>query len=280
MYYIYPKLSEKDCMLFRLGGAGLGNILFTYARAVIYVQKHENAEMIWPTWFSFKLGPILRHESDKRFYNLEGWSDEFVAYNVQAAQKIMWIHLDFANVQYINRILTEKYLSKADKIVCVSTECLKNFNTLFPNLSTKSVYLPNINSSEYIKEKSLETLDDDNLKHVKNCLKFKIISVCRLSIYHKGIDRMIWAAAAMKKSGLIFEWYVLGDGFERKKIEDIIRDNDVEDCFFLFGAKMNPYPFIKEADVFCLPSRYEGKPIVITETMMLRIQLLKQNSSE
>lgn len=36
-----PKLSEKDCMLFRLGGAGLGNILFTYARAVIYVQKHE-----------------------------------------------------------------------------------------------------------------------------------------------------------------------------------------------------------------------------------------------
>lgn len=69
MYYIYPKLSEKDCMLFRLGGAGLGNILFTYARAVIYVQKHENAEMIWPTWFSFKLGPILRHESDKRFYN-------------------------------------------------------------------------------------------------------------------------------------------------------------------------------------------------------------------
>lgn len=124
---------------------------------------------------------------------LEGWSDEFVAYNVQAAQKICG-SFRFCNVQYINRILTEKYLSKADKIVCVSTECLKNFNTLFPNLSTKSVYLPNINSSEYIKEKSLETLDDDNLKHVKNCRKFKIISVCRLSIYHKGIDRMIWAA--------------------------------------------------------------------------------------
>ena len=62
MYYIYPKLSEKDGILFRLGGAGLGNILFTYARAVIYVQNHEDAEMIWPTWFSFKLGPILRHE--------------------------------------------------------------------------------------------------------------------------------------------------------------------------------------------------------------------------
>ncbi len=69
MYYIYPKLSKKDCLLFRLGGAGLGNILFTYARAVVYVQGHENAKMIWPTWFSLKLGPILRNESDKRFYN-------------------------------------------------------------------------------------------------------------------------------------------------------------------------------------------------------------------
>ena len=150
-------------------------------------------------------------------------------------------------------------------------ECLKNFNKLFPDLSSRSVYLPNINSSEYIKEKSLEELNDNDLMHMKNCKKFKIISVCRLSIYHKGIDRMVWAAASMKKSGLIFEWYVLGDGFERLKIEEIIRDNGVEDCFFLLGAKMNPYPFIKQADVFCLPSRYEGKPIVVTETMMLGI---------
>ena len=139
-----------------------------------------------------RISSKLKKKYDIAIGYLEGWSDEFVAYNVQAAQKIMWIHLDFANVEYINRALTEKYLSKADKIVCVSTECLKNFNALFPNLSTRSVYLPNINSSEYIKEKSLEILDDDNLKHVKNCRKFKIISVCRLSIYHKGIDRMFY----------------------------------------------------------------------------------------
>lgn len=69
MYYVYPKLSEIDLFLLRLGGAGLGNILFTYARAVIYVQKHANCQLVWPTWFSLKLGPILRHEPDKRFYH-------------------------------------------------------------------------------------------------------------------------------------------------------------------------------------------------------------------
>lgn len=69
MNYTYPKLSEKDYHIFRVGGAGLGNILFTYARAVVYASKHENVKMIWPTWFSLKLGPILRGEKDKRFYN-------------------------------------------------------------------------------------------------------------------------------------------------------------------------------------------------------------------
>lgn len=69
MKYIYPKLSDRDVGLFRLGGAGLGNILFTYARAMVYTKKHEDCVLIWPTWPSVKLGPILRHEMDKRFYN-------------------------------------------------------------------------------------------------------------------------------------------------------------------------------------------------------------------
>lgn len=66
--YMYPKLSETDWNLFRLGGAGLGNILFTYARAVVYAAKDDRVKLIWPTWPSVKIGPILRNEKDKRFY--------------------------------------------------------------------------------------------------------------------------------------------------------------------------------------------------------------------
>ena len=68
MNYVYPKLSEKDLGFVRLGGAGLGNILFTYARAAVCARDY-GYRLIWPTWFSFKLGPLLRREMDKRFYN-------------------------------------------------------------------------------------------------------------------------------------------------------------------------------------------------------------------
>lgn len=67
MNYVYPKLSEHDLGVVRIGGAGLGNILFTYARALVYARDHE-VQLIWPTWPSIKIGPILRREKDKRFY--------------------------------------------------------------------------------------------------------------------------------------------------------------------------------------------------------------------
>lgn len=67
MKYVYPKLSRFDLCLFRIGGAGLGNLLFVYGRALAFAKKN-GYEMIWPTWPSLKIGPWIRHELDKRTY--------------------------------------------------------------------------------------------------------------------------------------------------------------------------------------------------------------------
>ncbi len=57
-----------DLNITRIGGLGLGNMLFTYARAVLYARDHE-ATLIWPTWNSIPVGQILRREPQKRYYN-------------------------------------------------------------------------------------------------------------------------------------------------------------------------------------------------------------------
>lgn len=67
MAYIYPKFSKHELLGIRLGGAGLGNLLFTWSRVIAASEKH-NAKLIWPTWPSLKIGPWLRHEKDKRSY--------------------------------------------------------------------------------------------------------------------------------------------------------------------------------------------------------------------
>ena len=67
MAYIYPKFSKNELIGVRLGGAGLGNLLFTWSRAIAASERH-NSKLIWPTWPSIKIGPWLRHEKDKRTY--------------------------------------------------------------------------------------------------------------------------------------------------------------------------------------------------------------------
>ena len=64
--FCYPKFSGLDLMLFRIGGPGLGNLLFPWARAVILSQK--GYIFINPTWPQLKIGPLIRGEVDKRTY--------------------------------------------------------------------------------------------------------------------------------------------------------------------------------------------------------------------
>jgi hypothetical protein len=67
MNFCYAKLSKYDLMAFRLGGPGLGNLLFPWARALLY-SKNNGCKLIFPTWPQIKIGPILRGEIDKRNY--------------------------------------------------------------------------------------------------------------------------------------------------------------------------------------------------------------------
>lgn len=68
MHFCYPRLSEYDLLLFRLFGPGLGNLLFPWARAVVYASK-SGARLIAPTWPQVKAGTLLRREADSRFYS-------------------------------------------------------------------------------------------------------------------------------------------------------------------------------------------------------------------
>lgn len=66
--YVYPKLMAfRDMLFFRVGGSGLANCLFVYARAIHYAHR-TGARIITPTWQKFSIGPYIRREKDKRRY--------------------------------------------------------------------------------------------------------------------------------------------------------------------------------------------------------------------
>src|SRR5208337_4075978 len=48
--YVYPQLHGVDLVFLRIGGVGLGNLLFPFARAVIFAKRY-GFRLIAPTWF-------------------------------------------------------------------------------------------------------------------------------------------------------------------------------------------------------------------------------------
>jgi hypothetical protein len=66
-YYHYPIYSKFNFVFFRVGGPGLGNLMFPMYRA-FQAANLSNGIFVFPTFFQFKIGPLLRREKDSRSY--------------------------------------------------------------------------------------------------------------------------------------------------------------------------------------------------------------------
>ena len=54
---------------------------------------------------------------------------------------------------------------------------------------------------------------------------------------------------------------------------------DLEEHFYLIGLKSNPYPYLKQADIYVQPSRFEGKSIALDEAKILNKPIVVTNYS-
>ena len=64
-------------------------------------------------------------------------------------------------------------------------------------------------------------------------------------------------------------WYIIGWGGDEQLIRQKIAEAGMQDNVILLGKKTNPYPYIKACDIYCQPSRYEGKSVTVREAQML-----------
>ena len=85
----------------------------------------------------------------------------------------------------------------------------------------------------------------------------------------KGFDRLIEACRLLRDKGYSFELWILGEGPERRSLEELIQKYRLDDRISLLGFVENPYPCINKADILVCSSRYEGMSTVVTEGLIL-----------
>ena len=196
--------------------------------------------------------------------------DAYIGHKVNAKKKIGWVHFDISRHK-INEKLYKNLYEKFDKIFAVSNEANKKLNELIPNTVNKSEVLLNIISRDLINEMAEEEVEFDN-----EFDGIKIVTVGRLS-QEKGQDLAIKALSKLKEDNYKVRWYCVGEGNSRSEYEGLIRKNKLEKDFILLGATPNPYPYIKNSDIYVQTSRHEGYCLTLAEAKALRKPIISTN---
>lgn len=214
--------------------------------------------------------PNLSKEYDVAISYL--WPHYFVAEKVQARKKIAWVHTDFSNAE-TDVDLDLKIWRKFDYIVAVSEACRASFLNKYGELEKKVIVIENITSPIFIREMANEEVNNPLIRDSR----FKIVTVARLS-HAKGIDNAVKSLKILKEKGYHnIAWYIVGYGGDELMIKKLIKENNLGDSFILLGKKTNPYPYMKEADLYVQPSRYEGKAVTVGEAQILSKPVLITN---
>ena len=192
----------------------------------------------------------------------QGTPIHFVAEKVQAQKKFAWVNVNYEAAGH-QAAFDEPYYKEYNGIVCVSEELRSIFNKVFPQYSKKAVTILDINNPRTITSMAQQPIslpNDDGLT---------LVTVGRL-VPQKGYDIAAKAAWLLKKRGVTFHWYVVGGG-DYAPIEKDIARYGIQDCFTLLGAKSNPYPYMKAADIYVQTSKFEGYCLTLAEARMLNV---------
>ena len=198
----------------------------------------------------------------------QGTPTHFVAKKVRAKKKFAWVNADYENVGH-DKDFDRRYYAAFTEIICVSNKLCLTLQKVFPEYAAKMTTIYDINNPATIFAMANQPCS------LRNEGNLTLVTVGRL-VPQKGYDIAAKAAWLLKKRGVRFHWYVVGGG-DSAPIEKDIVQYGIRDCFTLLGAKANPYPYMKAADIYVQTSKFEGYCLTLAEARMLNIPCVTTN---
>ena len=194
--------------------------------------------------------------------------NDFVLQKVRAKKKIACVHCDFEHYGGNTEKNRRPYYA-FDRIVCVSDGCRDAFVRQCPELADRTVSIENC--TDYAEILHLAQKKTAPLPVPDGA--FVMLTVAR--IYpEKGIPRAIKAAAPVLAVNPDVCWVLVGDGTQLEESRTLAKQLGLQERILFLGRKGNPYPYIKKADLFFLPSVHEAAPMVFEEARTLGVPVL------
>jgi len=105
----------------------------------------------------------------------------------------------------------------------------------------------------------------------------RIIGILARLSYEKGIDIFIKSIPKITNSYSNCHFLIVGDGPERKNLEELVKNLSIENYVTFTGFIENPYKFLSAIDIVVLSSLFEGIPNIILESMAFGKTIVSSN---
>ncbi|WP_027380412.1 glycosyltransferase [Chryseobacterium daeguense] len=187
------------------------------------------------------------------------------------SKKIGWFHSDIT-LPKLQPLVPEilKQIPKFDYFIFGSQQTKDILIKTYPNLNLpENQVILNAIPIDEIKQKALDIKVEFPDKPV-------FTSVARLHS-RKGFHKLMEAHAKLLKDGYDHHIVVIGDGEEMGNLKKQAENLKVTESFKLLGSSINPYPYVKFADFFILPSESESWPLIIADSLILQKPIIATN---
>lgn len=273
-YSVFEKNRKKSVIKY-LSKLDLKRAFFSMCWLIGVLFSKLTKQKLYIGWSCLKkLVKPLDKEYDVAIAFLERKTIYFNVDKVKSNIKIGFIHNDYSKYPY-NYKLDKKYFNSYNNIATVSDNCKDVLTKIFPEYAEKFVVIKNMVSRNLISSLSKEKIQNYAIEGNFT----KIVSVGRL-VHQKGFDIAIEICRKLVEDKIDVKWYIVGDGEDREKLENLIKKYHLENNFYLVGSDINPYKWINMADIYVQTSRFEGYGITVAEAKMLEKMIVASNIPE
>ncbi len=172
----------------------------------------------------------------------------------------------FQNLYYTAHDLniSPKYFHKFKQIFAISDAVKKDIlkKGKFPVTTVPNgIVIEKIDQRNKIQEKSL----------------FRIVQVARLDSNKKGQDILIKAIFLLQQKGITnIQVDFIGTGHSEKELKQLVKDYGIKEQINFLGLQDRKYIYshLKNYDLMCHPSRYEGFGLTVIEGMAAKLPVL------
>ena len=205
-------------------------------------KNHQNYDIIISAWYKLS---------------------SFLALNKKASKKtIAWEHVTYETGGLLFKDTLRRYYKNLKGIVCINSPAIEHYKQY-----NKTYFIPNIIGEPF------ENQEKINFKDKENFISF----VGRLD-REKNVIALL---EIFKESKIPTDWklQIIGDGSERKNLEQFVEKNQLQERIIFYGTKTSEeiLKLLRRSKIFGFTSLKEALPTVLVEAMFCSNAIISYN---